>query len=372
MTGSCSVLGANDLNGSTRHLKLDANADFSVDAFYDLNYHPRGDFNGDGKLDEDSARFVPGWNQSLTDLEVLAFSELEDVWEDPNYDDASVLFDLVNSVDFHVSATNFYYKHTDIDAEVDVSVYDVETEAPLEDGAAITFYPDSSEHIFTVPTDGEYFVASDPIPIGEGTNVVMRSIGNQEIADSQRGADFAVDLALWEMTAVARMLNPETNLIDSRALAKYVEAYIPAGGTAQPEADGIGRRPGLGDQHRHLLRRRSRRIVPDPPYQHQLRNDLVEHRPMAAQFHQGREQEGPAVPRQTDAPSISAAPDRTAPNSTPSRRSWWRCDPMTSPQRGNRCSSIARRSPARRPRVVIHTPLELWSKSAISPTKCSN
>ena len=223
-------LGANDLNGSTRHLKFDGNADLTVSQSRDMTHHPRGDFNGDGKLDERSERLVPGWSQPLTDLEVLVFSELDDVWEDPDYDDASVLFDLVDSVDFHVSATNFYYKHSDIDAEVDVSVYDVETEAPLEDGAAILFSPDSTEHIFTVPTDGEYFVASDPIPIGEGTNVVMRSIGDQEIAAGQRGADFAVDLALWEMTAVAKMLNPETNLIDSRALAKYVEAYIPAGG----------------------------------------------------------------------------------------------------------------------------------------------
>ncbi len=223
-------VGNHDMNGSTTHLKFDGNANGTAHPNDDMLFHPRGDFNGDGKLDENSVRFVPGFSQALTDLEVLVFSELDDVWEDPDYDDASVLFDLVDSVDLHVSATNFYYRHTDIDAEVDVSVYDVETDAPVEDGAAIPFAPNSSEHVFTVPTGKEYFVASDPIEIGEGTHAVMRSIGEKEFLDSQRGADFAVDLALWEMTAVAKMLNPETNLIDSRALAKYVEAYIPAGG----------------------------------------------------------------------------------------------------------------------------------------------
>ena len=127
---------------------------------------------------------------------------------------------------------------------MDVAAYDVETEAPVEDGAAIPFAPDSSEHVFTVPTGKEYFVASDPIAIGEGTNVVMRSIGDQKTEESQRGADFAVDLAFWEMTTVAKMINPETNRFDSRALAKYVEAYIPSGGgtASSEEKESVGAR----------------------------------------------------------------------------------------------------------------------------------
>jgi subtilisin family serine protease len=212
-------LGGHRLNGSSGHLNFDANGDVTVNRLRELNYHPRADFNGDGKMDEHSTRLVPGWSQPLTDLEVLVFGAQQGLWQDPDYEDPFVLFDLIDSVDFNISATNFYYKHTDINADAKVSAHEVDTDAPLEDGAFITLSPDVTQGILTVPTGRNYFVASDPIPIGDGTNVVLRSIGERDVLESERGADFAVDLALWEMTAVANMLNPETNVVDSRALA---------------------------------------------------------------------------------------------------------------------------------------------------------
>ena len=234
--------GMHALNGSATHAKLDGNGNGMVHPHDEMLFHPRGDFNGDAKLDRNSARLVPGWSQALTDLEVLVLSDL---WEDPHYENPFALFDLVDSADFHVSATNFYYKRTDITAEAPVAVYDAETDEPLEDGGVIPFAPDSAEHVFTVPTGWTTYLASEPISIGEGTNVMMRSIGDFQIPDSKRGADYVVDLALWEMTAVAETMNPPMKTNDSRPNVKQVEAFIDAsdGGTAVDMGkDSIGAR----------------------------------------------------------------------------------------------------------------------------------
>jgi len=232
------AIGNHQLNGSVDHLNLDSNANGTAHPHDDMLFHPRADFNGDGKVDLTGLDILPGGSLPRTDLQVLMFSDL---WEDPDYTNATVLDELVDSADFHVSATNFLYKHTGIIDEVEVSVYDVATEQPVENGAAITFTPDSNEHVFTVPTGKDYFVASDPIPIGGGMNLFMRSIGDIGLSDAQRGADFAVDLAPWEMTATAELLNPQTNLVHSEALAKQVEAHITSAPTIPPSGPSAAR-----------------------------------------------------------------------------------------------------------------------------------
>ncbi|HKX61508.1 MAG TPA: S8 family serine peptidase, partial [Verrucomicrobiae bacterium] len=129
------------LNGSGFHPKLDGNRNRDPHPFDDQFHFPRGDFNGDGKLDQTSRRSVAGWFQDFdfTDIGVFVSSDL---WEDPCYTDATVLFGLIDSADLHVSAENFYYKHTDIDAAGNVSVFNADTGEALPDGGTCAFSPD--------------------------------------------------------------------------------------------------------------------------------------------------------------------------------------------------------------------------------------
>jgi uncharacterized protein YjbI with pentapeptide repeats len=232
-------LGTEDLNGSVNHLKHDGNGDFILNRFRELNYYPRGDFNGDGKLDKDAVRLVPGHSEALTDLEVLVFSDL---WEDPAYEDPFSLFELADSVDFNVSAKNFFFKHTDIDAGPSVSVHYADTRRPVDAGGAFEFTREKATNIFTVKTGARYYVASEPIPIGDGTNVMMRSIGEKAVLDSQRGADYAVDLALCEMTTVAETFNPAVRTIVSDPNTNRADAYVgtDAGATNPPTVGARG------------------------------------------------------------------------------------------------------------------------------------
>jgi uncharacterized protein YjbI with pentapeptide repeats len=227
------------LNGSSRHPAGDANADGRTGDPDEARRHPRGDFNGDGKLDPTATRKVPGGGISRSDLEVLASSEL---WSDPQVKDPLRILDWVDSVDFHVSAEGFYYRHPEIRSETPVRIYEADSRLPMSDLPTYLFTPESLTNIFTVPEGLTYYVASDPIEIGIGTNVLMRSIGDQEVRLEDRGADFAVDLALVEMTAVATTLNPALKEIDSRPNDPVVEAYLGSDTVASTMTNSIGAR----------------------------------------------------------------------------------------------------------------------------------
>ncbi len=217
--------GNNSLNGSASHLKNDGNGGISVNAFRDKYVFPRGDFNGDGKLDRDTLRPVPGFlgGEEYSDLEVLLMSLL---WEDEGYTDEFVLYDLMDSVDLHVSATNFYQWNREIGVEAGVTAFNSSTHLPVLEGVAVTVSPDVREGVLTVPTGGRYYVGSLPIDIGGGTNVMMRSLGDRSFALSDRGGDFAVDLMLAEMTAVAETFNPDLRDIHSQPNTNRVHAYV--------------------------------------------------------------------------------------------------------------------------------------------------
>src|SRR5262249_40078901 len=206
-------LGNNQLNGSGAHLKFDGNGNGASDPFTEQFVYPRGDFNGDGIVDAVTPHPVAGRFQGLpfTDLDVLMLSDL---WADPCYTNVFNLPSLIDSVDFNVFATNFYYKHTDIDQAVSVAAYDAATRQALP-GGGICLSPAASYQILTVPVGGTYYLASEPISIGTGTNVLMRSIGETQILTNQRGADLAVDLALVEITTVADTFNPTQRIIIS-------------------------------------------------------------------------------------------------------------------------------------------------------------
>lgn len=211
------------LNGSSRHLAWDANGDGRTGDPDEARRHPRGDFNGDGQLDLTSTRNMPRGGVALSDLEVLARSEL---WADPQVQDPLRILDWVDSVDFHVSAEGFYSRYSDIRSGTTVRVYEAESRLPMTDLPSYEFSPEVLTNIYTVPEGLTYYVGSDPIEIGAGTNVMMRSIGDQKVVLDDRGADFAVDLTLVEMTAVATTLNPALKEVDSRPNDLLVEAFI--------------------------------------------------------------------------------------------------------------------------------------------------
>ncbi|MEO8426018.1 MAG: FG-GAP-like repeat-containing protein, partial [Verrucomicrobiota bacterium] len=222
--------GHHALNGSPDHPKNDVNRDGKVDPRKETSHYPRGDFNGDGIMDRTARWPVPGWFENLefTDLGVIHSSGL---WEDKDYTNALYLVELIDSVDFTVFATNVFFKNATL-PPANVSVRDADTKRPITSGAVIPFTEAEPEHVFTVPVGGKYFVSSDPIDIGGGTNVLLRSIGEHEggleidVAADQAGADFAVDLCLVEMTALVEHQNPSGRVIDSQPEAEEVEAYL--------------------------------------------------------------------------------------------------------------------------------------------------
>lgn len=251
------------LNGSGEHPGLDGNGNGTAHPHDDMFFFPRGDFNGDGQLDQNSRRSVAGWFGDLpfTDLGVLMSSGL---WEDTRYPDALGLSALIDSADFHVSAENFFTKNTDIDAAGSVSVYHAGTKVPISQGSLTPFSPASPVSLFTVPVGAEYYVASEPIDIGNGTNVQMRSIGEIEVASDQRGADFVVDLSLVEMTAVAETENPPAREIDSQPDEEEVDAYLSAGAGGSG-TNSVGARAWANDQGTfYALARAGGTSVPPP------------------------------------------------------------------------------------------------------------
>jgi subtilisin family serine protease len=88
------------LDGATQHPKKDLNGNDSVGSDVDENIYPRGDFNGDGRLDIANTRSkVTGViNRTVTDLEVL-----QELFADSNYT-KSDLPNLIRSGDLHFDA----------------------------------------------------------------------------------------------------------------------------------------------------------------------------------------------------------------------------------------------------------------------------
>ncbi|HXG46298.1 MAG TPA: VCBS repeat-containing protein, partial [Methylomirabilota bacterium] len=254
--------GRHALNGSAEHPLLDGNGNGTAHPHDDMFFFPRGDFNGDGILDQNSRRSVAGWFRDLyfTDLGVLTGSDL---WADTRYSEAS-LNGLIDSADLTVSAENFFTKNTDIDAEGLVSVYHAGTKTAIPEGGRCAFSPASPLHLFTVPVGASYYLASEYISIGDGTNVIMRSIGDVEIASDQRGADFVVDLSLVEMTAVAETGNPDEREVDSKPDAEEVDAYLPAGAGGSG-TNSVGARAWANDQGTfYALARAGETEIPPP------------------------------------------------------------------------------------------------------------
>jgi hypothetical protein len=165
-------------------------------------------------------------------------------------------------------------------------VRDADTKRPISAGAVIPFTEAEPEHVFTVPVGGKYFVSSDPIDLGGGTNVLLRSIGEREggldidVTSNQAGADFAVDLCLVEMTAIVERQNPSGRVIDSQPDAEEVEAYL-----SQTVTNALPMpKPRFTRWQRGACVQRPRRA-----------HDLDWHCSMAAKFHQGRREGRPHI-----------------------------------------------------------------------------
>jgi len=92
-----------DLDGSASHPKKDVNGNSEVEGPAGESIFPRGDFNGDGILDETATSYVPGAiGGDATDLEVFM-----EVFSDPACD-AWELPDLVESFDITMDLTTFF------------------------------------------------------------------------------------------------------------------------------------------------------------------------------------------------------------------------------------------------------------------------
>ena|GEM_PF-4123883 len=86
------------LDGSDDHPKKDLNRNGEVETPELENRFPRGDFNGDGRIDRDTREKMPGRfeGREMTDLEVL-----QELFQDDDYEKVE-LYDLIESGDLHV------------------------------------------------------------------------------------------------------------------------------------------------------------------------------------------------------------------------------------------------------------------------------
>ncbi len=208
----------NSLNGSSQNVKLDLNQDRVIDGgLEESQRYPRGDFDGDGVVNDHAA-----------DLGILMTSGL---WRDPIYEDPLELFSLLDSADFTVSIENALGEEDDFDT-AEVAPYDLATQEPIETWSSRRAEVTGEDPVFvmTVPwvSGRRYYVASDPIEIDDDRNVLLRSVGDVELTDSDRGADFAVDLTRLELSAIAEVENPDIRRVDSRPRDEEVAASIPA------------------------------------------------------------------------------------------------------------------------------------------------
>ena len=203
------------LNGRPTHLQNDANLDGYVDlsesGTAEAHTFPRADFNGDGILSPSITATMNGQlGADLTDLEVF-IRGVQDAtaWQDPLYEDPEHLRDLLNSVDIHISARNYFAKYSDVSS---LSV------APLTEGTGrpiarwedrrVTLTRDAPEQLITVAAGQEIYIASEPIEIEDDRRIVVRSIDSRFLSVRDRGADFAVDLVRTELGADAEIQNP--------------------------------------------------------------------------------------------------------------------------------------------------------------------
>ena len=266
--------GGAKLNGGDAHSKHDANQDGEVSPetrAEEISLYPRGDFNGDGIMDKDADKRLPGpfGAVSVTDLQVLSLSEL---WADEIYTSGD-MFSLVDSVDISVSAKNFFRKYGDVD---ELAV------APREIGGGaiggwdidrrVILTKAKPVRLITVPTGVTIFIASDEIEFEDDTKILARSLGDVTLELGDRGADLAVDLVRIELSGLTNTENPELEDVDSEPQEKEVDAIIGAtsggispdsltqGCRAWPTTRGLSTRwPARGgSKNRPTIRRRAR------------------------------------------------------------------------------------------------------------------
>jgi hypothetical protein len=128
-----------DLDGDQSHPKKDVNNNGTVEDPAQESIFPRGDFNGDGMIDETATHYVPGAvGGEVSDLEVL-----QTIFSDPDYT-ISELPDLLYSSDYHVDITTLLQTST--------SIY---VELLFQPGGGVaathTFLPGESVFVFTMP-----------------------------------------------------------------------------------------------------------------------------------------------------------------------------------------------------------------------------
>jgi hypothetical protein len=168
-----------DLDGDHDHFKKDVNKNGAVEDPAGESVFPRGDFNGDGKIDELSKGYVPGAiGREVTDLEVL-----QSVFSDPNYTDEE-LPGLLYSSDYQIDARDLLKAGA---AAVYARLMDMPSDVLA---AEHTFAPGESIYVFTVPphavgykvevlTDTEEYETGDRwFPLKTGRDAVFRPVAD--------------------------------------------------------------------------------------------------------------------------------------------------------------------------------------------------
>ena len=167
-----------DLDGDHDHFKKDVNKNGVVEDPAGESVFPRGDFNGDGMIDELSKRYVPGAvGREVTDLEVL-----QSVFSDPDRD-SSELPGLLYSADYQIDARELL--------KTSAAIYARLMDMPSDVLAAEhTFAPGESIYVFTVPphavgykvevlADGHEYETGDRwFPLKIGGDAVFRPVGD--------------------------------------------------------------------------------------------------------------------------------------------------------------------------------------------------
>jgi subtilisin family serine protease len=220
------------LNGSDANPKFDANQDGKREASREITVYPRGDFNGDGKMDRIATRNFKG--VPITDLEVLMTSGL---WQDEDVE-VSDLPGLVDTVDLIVSAAGLFEKEPEFPGG-EVHLIDAKTGAKLDSmfKQPLTFTREKPIRILTVPVGKSYFLSSDSIPLSAGAKAAMRSIGSLTFGTADRGGDFAADLTHGEMTARFSRENPSEARVDSDPKGRVVVAILDSALDAEPQGN---------------------------------------------------------------------------------------------------------------------------------------
>ena len=135
-------------------LKHDVNGNQVLEFAADENVFPRGDFNGDGELDRNAVRYVPGRvNAPVTDLQAL-----QALFEDDRYS-SSQLPALINSADIHVDPAGCLTSPGAV--SVRTTIIEAATSNPVDDSES------SAASLFTVPVKtGGYIVRVEARDLG--------------------------------------------------------------------------------------------------------------------------------------------------------------------------------------------------------------